>query len=139
MKTIISLVCGNCGIVFEKDFSYYKKLAKKGRTVFFCDLKCSGEYFGNQRSDINGKKKQRVINIYCGVCGNEIKNNYRNRTRCGSCVVKIRRIKQKSKAIEYLGGGCSKCGYSRSYSALEFHHIDPKEKEFSIGKVIDKN
>jgi len=35
-------------------------------------------------------------------------------------------------AIDYKGGKCIVCGYNKCTWALEFHHIDPKEKEFSI-------
>lgn len=36
-------------------------------------------------------------------------------------------------AIEYLGGKCETCGYDKCVAALEFHHKDPKEKDFAIG------
>lgn len=35
-------------------------------------------------------------------------------------------------SIEYKGGKCSVCGYSKCKGALEFHHLDPKEKDFGI-------
>lgn len=38
----------------------------------------------------------------------------------------------KLKAIEYKGGKCERCGYSRSPAALTFHHRDPAQKDFSI-------
>ena len=45
------------------------------------------------------------------------------------------RRKLKRKAVEYLGGKCSRCGYSRCISALTFHHRKPSEKEFSFGEI----
>jgi len=39
---------------------------------------------------------------------------------------------QKIKYVEYKGGKCQLCGYSKCIAALDFHHINPKEKEFSI-------
>ncbi len=47
--------------------------------------------------------------------------------------VKSYRQKLKEKSIEYKGGSCERCGYDRCNSALEFHHLDPKEKDFGIG------
>ena len=44
-----------------------------------------------------------------------------------------RRRKIKRMSVEYKGGKCEKCGYNKSLSALEFHHLDPSEKDFSIG------
>lgn len=42
------------------------------------------------------------------------------------------RRRTKQKLIEFLGGSCSKCGYNRSTAALEFHHLDPDKKDFTI-------
>lgn len=39
---------------------------------------------------------------------------------------------RKKKAIELMGGKCSKCGYCRNYAALEFHHLDPSQKDFDF-------
>lgn len=43
------------------------------------------------------------------------------------------RKKAKLKLVEYKGGKCEKCRYDRCVDALEFHHLDPNEKDFSIG------
>ena len=49
-------------------------------------------------------------------------------------------VVQKLKT-EY-GGKCSICSYNKCFDALEFHHVDPKEKEFHLGEArgysIDK-
>jgi 5-methylcytosine-specific restriction endonuclease McrA len=45
-----------------------------------------------------------------------------------------RRRAVKSRAVEYKGGKCEVCGYDKYAGALELHHIDPKQKEFSIGQ-----
>lgn len=58
------------------------------------------------------------------------------RWRCKKCTVEAvqkRRVKVKKMAIDYKGGCCSKCGYNKCESALEFHHLDPSEKDFGIG------
>lgn len=31
-----------------------------------------------------------------------------------------------------LGGKCQECGYNKNIAALEFHHINPDEKEFQL-------
>ena len=51
---------------------------------------------------------------------------------CKSCIVQSNLERQrntKSLAVEYKGGKCSICGYSKSMAALEFHHINPNEKD----------
>lgn len=40
--------------------------------------------------------------------------------------------KVKEKLIEYKGGRCQICGYNKCTSALEFHHLDPSQKDFTI-------
>lgn len=42
------------------------------------------------------------------------------------------RKRTKIKLVEYKGGSCSRCGYNKSIGALEFHHLDPNEKDFTI-------
>lgn len=37
-------------------------------------------------------------------------------------------------AVEYKGGKCCICGYKNYLGALEFHHLDPSTKDFSISK-----
>jgi 5-methylcytosine-specific restriction endonuclease McrA len=44
-----------------------------------------------------------------------------------------RRRKIKAMAIAYKGGSCQLCGYSKFQGALDLHHLNPKEKSFSIG------
>jgi len=43
-----------------------------------------------------------------------------------------RRRVMKRRAVEYKGGKCELCGYDKCIQALEFHHPDPKAKEFHI-------
>ena len=62
--------------------------------------------------------------------------NSKKRFRCRKCstdAVTKRRKKIKFLAVEYKGGCCSKCGYNKSVWALDFHHLNPTEKDFSIG------
>lgn len=44
----------------------------------------------------------------------------------------ILRKNMKLQAVKLLGGKCSICGYSKCIDALEFHHKNPKEKDFKI-------
>jgi len=46
--------------------------------------------------------------------------------------VRNHRQKIKDRSVEYKGGKCVKCGYNKCVKALEFHHINPKEKDFTI-------
>ena len=43
-----------------------------------------------------------------------------------------RRKKIKAQLIELHGGECVVCGYSKCHRALQFHHMDPEKKDFSL-------
>ena len=47
--------------------------------------------------------------------------------------LKNSRIRLKERLVEYKGGKCEICGYDKCITALEFHHLNPEEKEFGIG------
>ena len=53
--------------------------------------------------------------------------------QCTAIQTKARQQALKKKAVEYKGGKCQRCGYCKCQAALEFHHLDPLEKEFSLG------
>jgi len=37
--------------------------------------------------------------------------------------------KNKNLLVQYKGGKCIKCGYNKCLSALDFHHLNPLEKD----------
>lgn len=83
-------------------------------------------------------KKRNDENTICDI-HNIPYSQYNNGNRfvCKACCnerVANRRRELKKMAVEYKGGKCCKCGYNKTLSALEFHHIDPAEKDFSISK-----
>lgn len=38
----------------------------------------------------------------------------------------------KYKLIKYKGGKCECCGYDKNIAALQFHHLDPTTKKFTL-------
>jgi hypothetical protein len=61
--------------------------------------------------------------------------NGRNYYRCLKCsgnTTKYRRLKIRKELIEYAGGKCCRCGYSKYSEVLEFHHKVASEKLFNI-------
>jgi transposase-like protein len=52
--------------------------------------------------------------------------------RCRSQAVADHRRRVKARLVAEAGGACTICGYSRSVAALQFHHLDPDTKRFSI-------
>lgn len=58
-----------------------------------------------------------------------------SRALCKECSRKNkneRNFKLKKWAIDYKGGKCCQCGYDKYYGALDFHHLDPTKKDFTV-------
>lgn len=49
--------------------------------------------------------------------------------------VKRWRESTKARLVNAMGGKCAICSYAKCNDALEFHHINPLEKEFGLGAV----
>jgi len=66
------------------------------------------------------------------LCNNQTEKTY----CCVKCKnkqsVQTRRKSIKNRSIEYKGGKCERCEYSKCVEALEFHHMDPNEKDFGL-------
>ena len=94
-------------------------------------------------------EKQRV----CEICGSqfEIMDKGWTRKYCYNCAphkddncshaqaVTIKRRAIKNMLIAYKGGKCERCGYNKTSRALEFHYLNPEEKDFEISKVLTRN
>ena len=74
-----------------------------GRQKMFCSKQCKSKYYQSQ--GYNTKYSQ--------------KKDYH-----GSLI--------KYYLIQQRGGKCEKCGYDKNMAALEFHHLHPEEKEFTL-------
>lgn len=57
----------------------------------------------------------------------------KDRKKYLSWAVADARRKLKLRAVAYKGGACQECGYSKCPAALQFHHLDPKKKDFGLG------
>jgi len=60
---------------------------------------------------------------------------------CKNCFNKYCHERWKSRkfeAVQLMGGCCCQCGYSKNLSALDFHHVNPSEKESNWGAISKK-
>jgi predicted HNH restriction endonuclease len=60
------------------------------------------------------------------------KSNGRETYYCVKCYMERQnrtRNNKKEQALTYKGGKCSICGYDKCSAALDFHHLNPLEKE----------
>lgn len=59
--------------------------------------------------------------------------------KCKHERMQSRRKSVKQWAVEYKGGKCVNCGYDKYNGSLDFHHLDPKEKDIRIiGNALSK-
>ena len=63
------------------------------------------------------------ISRYCKECKKRVSND--------------RAKNHKLKAVKYKGGKCEICGYNKRIEALEFHHIDPSEKDPNFSSFVN--
>ena len=62
------------------------------------------------------------------------KRTYQERRQYLLKAVQRRREKVRLMAVSYKGGCCQICSYDRCIEALEFHHLDPTQKDFGISR-----
>lgn len=74
-------------------------------------------------------KDKTTENFYCGK---------RFSSYCKLCTNK-RRTKTKEKCVEYKGGKCILCSYSKCLASLDFHHLDSSKKDFGIGTFLTRS
>lgn len=112
----------------------------------FCSRSCAAKYN-------NTRTPKRQLEGSCLICNTKISSTLKY---CSSLCRKTARVasrrtdqetkeanvkavisyrkRTKIKAVTYLGGKCKLCGYDKCPEALHFHHIDPKQKDFSVSK-----
>lgn len=81
----------------------------------------------------------------CVDCGEAEPSNFygKMRNRCKACHNQLGYKAQREKIFEYAESRgpieCSRCGYDRSFAALEWHHRDPSEKDPSWNRGWNYN
>lgn len=73
----------------------------------------------------------------CGKCGKFADKYETSHSYCKSCSKDCtlkRQRDNKNDYINYKGGKCEMCGYSKCPAALQFHHKDPTKKDFGIAQ-----
>lgn len=133
MKTIESMALdGKSSYEISREFGV-------PRTTIAYRLKKLGIKSGHVRfGDI---EKHRHLCLRCG--DDDKKNFYGHKKRiCRSCFnedTKSRIRLNKINASAMFGGKCSVCGYDRCQNALEFHHIDPSDKDENFNTVMHRS
>ncbi len=99
-------------------------------------LKCGDNI--PSKAMVNGKKRNLFYRKKCLKCLPFGAPSYSpnriipERRIQNNLVVTHYRQTMKLRGMEFLGGKCWVCGYSRCRAAMVFHHIDPMMKKFGI-------
>lgn len=117
-------------------------------------LKCGNIQEVSQAKSIKQSKCKNCIKHICLKCGKEFtipsNKGYKSTRRfCYDCLPyettdRVGRNMYHKLWVEYVikqikqryGTSCTICGYNKNYSALEFHHKNPEEKDFGPAQLI---
>ena len=117
-------------------------------------LKCGNVQEVSQARSIRNAKCKNCTKHICLKCGKEFvipnnKGHKSTRRFCYDCLPyettdRIGRNMYHQLWVEYVlkkvkekyGTSCTICGYSKNYAALEFHHVNMNEKEYSPAELI---
>lgn len=163
MPTIINLI----GQTFNGWTVIQKLPSKNGKTYWLCECehcKAQKEIQGTHlrnftcakctcQNQISAESALATEERICPLCGKTFRPLLRGQSRkfCFDCsprydkdgsraqnLTAIRRALKKH-LVEYKGGKCEICGYNRSITALQFHHLNPQEKDFGIADNLRLN
>lgn len=126
------------------------------KTYWLCECLLCGQFKEIQTSHLTSGASQscgcnQANNLFnnniikqCVLCGKEFTANVHTRCYCYECspsglnaadALRYKKRALKHKLIILKGGKCVKCGYDKCEGALQFHHRDPAEKEFTLSKI----
>jgi hypothetical protein len=136
---------------------------KAGKTINeFCkEYGCSRTFFYKFRKEFGIESEQRGPNLaegtkLCKTCRSTLpldrfySNGYteagkkKYKPSCKSCEAdnKIEEHRRRIKSILEAAGrqfACELCGYDKNYAVLQFHHIEPKKKNFAISSAKSRS
>ena len=79
----------------------------------------------------------------CKECANKRSRDYFHKAKKDAKWLKARNdritkdgAEKKQRAVDFLGGECMDCGGKFPPPVYDFHHLNPKEKEFNLGDIL---
>lgn len=103
----------------QSNIRYWLKkhnLVKQTKTTKYC-CRCSSE---KPLTDFYQRRGKFGGSVYCKPCTND------------QTIERQRNIKKQ--LVDYKGGKCQICGYSKYIGALDFHHLNTIKKEFNLSR-----
>jgi DNA-binding CsgD family transcriptional regulator len=122
--------------ISKATISYHLKSVNLGTTIKKMSddvIELVKEYYKNHTAaECAAKFKVSEVTIKKYADLKRIKLNDEERKKNKYQYVKSFRQRGKEKLVKYKGGKCEKCGYDKCIWALDFHHKNPDEKDFTI-------
>ena len=125
-------ICVICG----KQFQAVRSTKK------YCSSKCNNQARKiRYKQQHKNKEKKDFIQMpekECLICGQKFKPKTpaaNLRQCCYNCMPdghQLLRGQFLAKIKQHRGGKCQRCGYNKCLKALEFHHLNPSQKDFTI-------
>lgn len=81
------------------------------------------------------KTEMLICNVH-GISEFSLSGIKKPRWKCKKCMYDVSKnylYELKIKCILYKGGKCERCGYDKCPRSMDFHHVDPTQKDFSLG------
>lgn len=134
INKVIESICYYCGVKFQA----------KTLSSMYCSKKCTHKYHYDKKLGKVGIHTKK-----CRTCEKEFRPNS-SAAFCSDHCKKEEHLKRSKRsynrirnemkqwAIKYKGGKCSKCEEFH-IACLQFHHLDPKQKDFTIGESCKIN
>lgn len=141
----------------------YKLPSQNGKTYWLCECQNCGKQKAVQTNHLrkmtvgnclcSPKISNLQIERQCEICGKTfyIQDKGYTRKYCYECsphedkkcshaqAVTIKRRAIKKALVKYKGGKCEICGYDKCMRALEFHHLDPLQKDFHPSQYLTRD
>lgn len=128
----MKVICTVC----QKEFEAQKSTKK------YCSKECTNAARRKRYAEAKAKgldpHHKKLQEKECLICKKRFipKSAAANlRTCCYNCMpegIQLTRGGFLAKIKEVRGGQCIRCGYNKCFKALEFHHLDPTQKDFTI-------
>ena len=142
-------------IVFGNLKALSKAPNRGKKTYWLCECKLCGNIKEIQTSHLTSGAsqscgcqkpifKQENVEKKCLLCQQMFIANVPNRQYCYDCspkglsaaeALRFKKRKLKNMLIQHKGGKCQICGYAKCNGALQFHHRNPEEKEFTLSQI----
>ena len=112
------------------------QINKAGISRYKPPVKITEELLSKMQARYDECKNLQIISKEFGVSINRLKFLKRRTPQTDYEILRNRRYRIKKLLVEYKGNKCQVCGYNRCLSALEFHHLDPNSKDFTIASTM---